>query len=92
MSRLTLEEFSGKEVSRIYIAGKLSEAKKVEAVFDRRGVDYAVAIEPYKKLNFFLFPTEYNGAFFYVLSGQLEYCKNLLIKEGLTLGLVDEGG
>jgi len=90
MSRFTLEEFSGKEVSRIYIAGKLSEAKKVEEVFDRMGVDYAVAIEPYKKLNFFFFPTEYNGAFFYVLSGQMEYCKNLLVGERLTVGLVND--
>ncbi len=62
----------------------------MEEVFDKVGIEYAVAVEPYKKLNFFLFPTEYNGAFFYVLKGQFDYCKKLLTQEGLTVGLVEE--
>lgn len=90
MARFTQEDFSGKDVSRLYVAAKLKEAKRVEDVLNKSGIDYMVEVEPFQKVSFLLFAAEYQGAVFYVLSGQLDFCKDLLLREGLSEGLVGD--
>lgn len=59
------EFFDDAEIELIYIAKRLSEAKKVEALLTSAGVDYAVGAEEY--LGGVLFRRVRVGAFFYVL-------------------------
>src|ERR1700726_2600888 len=47
MARLDIEDFAGKELVRVYIAGRMSEAERVEDALARHGVNYAVDIEPF---------------------------------------------
>ena len=90
MARFNLDDFSGKDVSRLYIAAKLREAQRVEEVLNKAGIDYTVKVEPFQKLTLLLFTAEYQGAAFYVLSGQLDFCKDLLAREGLSQGLIGD--
>lgn len=89
MARFTQDDFSGKDISRLYIAAKLREAEKVEEVLNKAGIDYTIEVEPFRKVTLLLFASEYQGAVFYVLSGQLDFCKDLLLREGLSEGLVE---
>ena len=74
----------------IYIAARLSEAKRVEAVLTRHGIDYAVEIAPYATRVLGLFPTRYKGAMFYVFAGQARFCHQALHAAGITRGLVED--
>ncbi len=75
----------------IYIAARLPEAKHVEEVLTRLGIDYAIEVAPYAMRILGLFPTRYQGAYFYVLAGQGPYCRQALQRAGLIRGLVEEG-
>ena len=88
MARVTLDDFADKEVARIYLAGKLAEAKQVEEILSANGINYAVEVEPYVTLS--LFSSEYAGAAFYVLSGQADFCKRALFEAGLKVGIENE--
>jgi hypothetical protein len=83
------EEFEEKEKARVYVAARLREAKHVEAVLSRAGVDYAVEIEPYQTRLLGILPVEYKGAVFYVLAGQADFSRHALRDAGLERGLVD---
>ena len=74
----------------IYIAARLREAQRVEAVITRVGIDYAVEIAPFATRILGLFSTQYRRAHFYVLPGQAESCRQALHRAGLTKGLVEE--
>jgi hypothetical protein len=74
----------------IYIASRLSEAKRVEEVLRRTSIDYAVEIAPYATRLLGLIPTQYKGAMFYVFAGQARFCRQALHAAGLTKGLVEE--
>jgi hypothetical protein len=88
MARVTLDDFADKEVARIYLAGELTEAKRVEQILSVNGINYAVEVEPYVRLS--VFSSEYAGAAFYVLSGQADFCKRALFEAGLKVGIEDE--
>ena len=88
MARVTLDDFADKEVTRIYLAGELTEAKRVEEILSVNGINYAVEVEPYVRLS--VFSSEYAGAAFYVLSGQADFCKQVLFEAGLKVGIEDE--
>ncbi len=88
MTRVTEEEFEGKEVSRIYVAGSVREAEVVERLLDRNGIDYLIEIEEYRRLTLLLSPTS-KGVAFYVLDGQADHCKALLKAKRMLAGLVD---
>jgi hypothetical protein len=88
MARVTLDDFADKEVTRIYLAGELTEAKRVEEILSVNGINYAVEVEPYVRLS--VFSSEYAGAAFYVLSGQADFCKQVLFEAGLKIGIEDE--
>jgi hypothetical protein len=88
--RVGLDDFGEKEVSRIYLAGRLAEAKRVEKILSGHGVDYAVEVEPYVAAFAIFSSGEYGGAAFYVLSGQADFCRRVLVEAGLTTGILDE--
>ncbi len=85
MGAVALDSFAGCEVERIFIARKVSEAKRVEEILTASGIEYAVELEPFKWVYFGLFPVQYTGAAFYVLSGQSQFCKELLAGKGFRL-------
>ena len=90
MAKLDIESFEDKELSRIYIADRLPEAKHVEATLSDHGVDYAVQVEPFYKVVLGVLRIESPGAAFYVLSGQAPFARHALLTAGLKAGLVDE--
>ncbi len=82
-------EFDGKDVAMIYIAGRVSEGKRVEEVLCNHAVDYAVDIEPFETSVLGILPVQYEGVGFYVLSDQAEFCRGVLRAAGLLQGLVE---
>ncbi len=89
MARVAFDDFGDKEVARIYLAGELAEAKRVEEVSEN-GIEYAVEVEPYTSLSFFSFSSEYKAAAFYVVLGQAGFCKQVLLDAGLKVGIQEE--
>jgi len=72
---------------RIYIAGTLHVALRVEEWLTMAGVEYAVQVEPYGRS--LLFGTLRMGAAFYVRSGQAAYCREQLNAAGFGGGVVE---
>ena len=87
MGRIDIENFSDKDISRIFIAASIKEAELAEDILTRNGIDYAISLEAYTRL---FFGTPREGIAFYVLSGQAEYYRGLLASRGLSKGLIDE--
>ena len=87
MGRIELEEFSDKEISRIFIADSTKKAEMAEDILTENDIDYAVSLEPFVEIAFI---AERNGIAFYVLSGQADYCRKLLASKGLSSGLTVE--
>jgi hypothetical protein len=90
MALVDFERFAGREVERVYLAGRLPEAKRVERTLSDRGIDYAVEIESFRTNLLGFLPREYEGVAFYVLSGQASLCRQILESVGLSVGIVDE--
>ncbi len=63
--RRDAEHFEGRELELVYIAGRLEEAKTVEAILDGEGFEYVVEVETYRAG--IIFASVRAGAFFYVL-------------------------
>ncbi len=63
--RRRAEEFADRELVLLYIAKRLSEAQRLEAVLTEAGVDYVVVADRY--LGGVILRRERVGAFFYVL-------------------------
>jgi len=72
--------FGDRELDLVYIAKKLQEALRLEAIFTESGVDYAV--EPDKYSGGVIFRSERVGAFFYVLPEAAEQARVLLREHG----------
>jgi hypothetical protein len=81
--------FDDKEVTMVYIAGRLGEGKRVEQVFSDNGIDYAVDFEPFEGRVLGIVPVTYEGVGFYVLSPQADFCRRALREAGLVQGLVE---
>jgi hypothetical protein len=47
MPRYAFDDFEESELSRIYLAARVAQAKRVEKVLEANGIDYAVEVEPY---------------------------------------------
>ncbi len=78
--RLSAEEFAGRERRLLYIAKKLREAKRIEALLTERGIDYLVETDTY--LGGMIFVSERVGAFFYVEQSAWETAAALLRDQG----------
>ena len=91
MAKWDVEQFLGKEVSCVYIAGGLGEARRVEDILTEHSLDYAVDIQPYYKPMCTLFSIgAYAGAAFFVFSGQAAFVRTRLIAAGLKAGIQDD--
>jgi len=91
MAKVAFEDFEdGEEVVRIYLARELSEAKRAEAVLTKKGIEYAVEVEPYVTAMSNILSSEYKGAAFYVVADQGEFCRRILSEAGLTPGIMEE--
>jgi hypothetical protein len=75
------------DAERVFIAGTLREALRVEELLTTEGVQYAVQVEPYGTSLLF---SQRNGAAFYVPSAQAAYCRQRLTAEGLARGVVED--
>ena len=82
--------FDGKEVVMVYVAGRLSEGKRVEQVLAEHAVDYAVDVEPFENRVLGILRVEYEGVGFYVVSDQADLCRHILRDAGLVQGLVED--
>ena len=72
--------FEDRELDLVYIAKRLKDALRLEAVFTDSGVDYAVEADNYH--GGVLFRSERVGAFFYVLPEALESAHEVMRKNG----------
>ena len=88
MARVEITEFSDKESSLIFIAGKLREAEKAEKLLTENNIPYAIQIEEYFKPLLFV-SRVMKGVAFYVLSEQYDFCKTLFYENGLSKGWID---
>lgn len=89
MVRVAYEDFEETDLSRIYLAGRLAEAKRVEKILNANEIDYSVEVESYLAFVLIEFG-EYKGAAFYVRSGQATFCRRVLVEAGLTVGILGE--
>jgi hypothetical protein len=90
MGRVDFDQWEGKEVTRVYIAGRLAEARDVEKTLTDHGIDYAVDLEPFRLMVLGIFPSEHTGVGFYVLSGQAHFSKRALLDAGLRDGMEED--
>ena len=90
MAMVDPEFFADKEIARVYIAGRLGEAKGVEQALSENGVDYFVESETFETNLLGVLPTRYDGVALYVLSGQASFCRRILGEAGLKDGLVEK--
>ncbi len=72
--------FEDRELDLVYIAKKLEEALRLEAVFTESGVDYAVETDHYS--GGVIFRSERVGAFFYVLPETLDQARLVMQQHG----------
>lgn len=68
--------FEGKDPQLVYIAKRLNEALRLEAIFSEAGVDYGVEADEYR--GGFIFQRVRTGAFFYVLPDAAEGARRIL--------------
>ena len=85
-----MELWDGREVARVYLAGRLAEAEQVERTLTGQGIDYAVDLEPFRTFVLGIFPSEHTGVGFYVLSGQAGFCRRALLDAGLRAGIEED--
>ncbi|MBI3667646.1 MAG: hypothetical protein HY236_15695 [Acidobacteria bacterium] len=74
------EEFGEEELELFYIAGRLQEAKKIEAILDGQGIDYAIQVEHYRAG--VIFASVRAGAFFYALPAEAARSRETLKRLG----------
>jgi hypothetical protein len=72
--------FEGKNPELVYIAKRLNEALRLEAIFSTAGVDYGVEADEYR--GGFIFQRVRTGAFFYVLPEAAETARRVLRENG----------
>jgi len=90
MARIEFEDFPDNELTRVYLAGELHEAKRVEEALTEHGIDYAVDFELYKKRIIGLFPAVYQGVAFFVVTGQTALARSTLLAAGLRAGIEED--
>jgi hypothetical protein len=72
--------FEGKGPVLVYIAKRLNEALRLEAIFSAAGVDFGVEPDEYR--GGFIFQRVRTGAFFYVLPEAAEAARRVLQENG----------
>lgn len=72
--------FGDQDLDLVYIAKRLKEALKLEAILTEAGVDYAIETDTYH--GGIIFRSERVGAFFYVLLAAGPEVRELLARNG----------
>jgi len=72
--------FEGQDSVLVYIAKRLNEALRLEAILSTAGVDYGVEADDYR--GGFIFQRVRTGAFFYVLPDAAEAARRILQENG----------
>jgi hypothetical protein len=75
--------FEGKDPQLVYIAKRLQEALRLEALLTAAGLDYGVEADHY--VGGFIFRKERIGAFFYVLPDTVELAHCVMLENGYRL-------
>jgi hypothetical protein len=81
---------AGTELYRVYLAGSLGEAQKVETALDAADIEYTVEVETFSTRGFLAGFTSRKGAGFYVLQEDLRESIDALSHAGLVKGLVQD--
>ena len=84
MAFVEQSSFDEKQISLIYVVASTSQAKKVEAVLTERGIDYTLMQIPFSSLLSF---SERPGIGFYVITGQTDYCRDVLTTNNIETGI-----
>ena len=85
MPRRLPEEFEVNKLVPLCLALKIAEAKNIESVLDKAGIEYTFELTPVHGKSIFsiLFGSIKNGVMFLVKSEQYEVSKSLLDNAGL---------
>jgi hypothetical protein len=77
-----LEQFDEQEceLELVYIAAKVAEAQRVEAILEEQGIEYTIQVEQYR--SGVIFSSVRAGAFFYVLPEAAARCREGLKRLG----------
>ena len=86
MGRVTEDDFADKDIARIYIAQSISEATTIEQILTENNVDYLIEIEQYTRPSILTSPIQ-TGVVFYVLLGQVDFCKRIIESKGMSKGI-----
>ncbi len=89
MPRVTEDDFADKEIACIYIAESISEATTIEQILNENDVNYLIDIEQYTRPSLLTNPIQ-TGVVFYVLAGQIDFCRNIIQSKGMSRGITHE--
>jgi hypothetical protein len=86
MPRRLPEELAGRKLVPVAVAANLPDAKKIEAVFDRAGLDYTFEISPVagRSILSIVFGSVKKGVVFLVAVENKQLALELLEREGLS--------
>ena len=79
--------FVDQDLALVYIAKRLREAKRLEAILTAANLDYLVETDTYR--GGFIFVSERVGAFFYVHPDHEEECRNVMTQNSFKPYLAD---
>ena len=89
MARIDADELEGGEGELVFIARRIDEAERAEALLSDEGIDYALAFEPFLHGGIFGVRT-LTGVGFYVATERAGACREILGRSGLGVGIVEE--
>ena len=89
MARVEIEDFSDKDISRIFMARNIREAERAETLLHENGISCAVQMEEFVGPGLFTISAK-NGVAFYVLCGQPDFCRNLFFRNDLKSGWIGD--
>ena len=89
MTRVEPNALEHHDLTKVFIAARLKEARQVEELLTGYGVDYMVKVEPFIGGIFSAFRPR-QGAVFYVQTTQASFCRDQLTAAGLGRGVVEE--
>ncbi len=77
------QEYEESDVELIYIAAKVDEAERVEAIFNEQGIDYTIEVDQYR--SGVIFASVRAGAFFYVPVDFAVRSRQALVQNGFKV-------
>ncbi len=86
MGRVTEDDFADKDIARIYIAESISEATAIEQLLTENNCDYLIEIEQYTRPSILTSPIQ-TGVAFFVLLGQVDFCRRTIESKGMSKGI-----